>query len=85
MSIFPPTATPTSDPSAFQQSFHITGDVTAALDGEPKAWQTGWMEMSGEQSSLSDWYRAPLAIVPNLYSFEMFGNPAENVDGSGAA
>jgi hypothetical protein len=78
-----PTATPTTDPSAFQQSFHITGDITAALDGEMKSWHTGWMEMSGEESSFSDWYRAQLDTVPDLYSFTLFGIPAQNVDGSG--
>lgn len=78
-----PTATPTTDPSAFQQSFHITGDLTASLDGEMKSWRTGWMEMSGAENSFSDWYRAPLDIVSDLYSFELFGIPAQNVDGSG--
>ncbi|MGA9532928.1 MAG: hypothetical protein WBR18_09450 [Anaerolineales bacterium] len=85
LSLLLPTATSTSDPSAFQQSFHITGDITAALDGERRAWHTGWMEMAGEDNSFSDWYRAPLGIVQDLYSFELFGIPAENVDGSGGA
>lgn len=71
------TATPTVSAEDLEQAFDMKGSVTANLDGEPRIWRTGSIEVEGEQVDLSSWYRAPLQTIPDLYNFDIYAVPEE--------
>lgn len=78
---FLPTATPTVDVEALQAAFHVTGTITAELDGELMEWQTGSVDAEGEPHELSNWYRAPLQTIDDLYEFEIYAiDPSSMAD-----
>lgn len=82
---FLPTATPTVDVAAMQEAFHVTGTISANFNGEPMEWQTGSIDAEGETLQLSDWYRAPLQTIADLYEFELYAiDPQSLVDAATA-